>query len=79
MVLIAANNSHPNHGLGSPNLLYTLFILITAVILFLPFYALIPSARRLALFLTVTYVVLFGWATPTSPTTRPSRKLRVIC
>ncbi len=63
MVLIAANNSHPNHGLASPNLLYTLFILLTAVI-FLPFYVLIPSARRLALFLVLTYVALFGWATP---------------
>jgi hypothetical protein len=64
MVLIAAENSHPNDGLASPNLLYTLFILITAVIVFLPFYALIPSARRLALFLVLTYVALFGWATP---------------
>jgi len=64
MVLIAAENSRPNHGLGSPNLLYTLIMLTTAVIIFLPFYALIPSARRLVVFLTLTYVGLFGWATP---------------
>jgi len=64
MVLFAAENAHPNGGLGSPNLLYTLFILLTAVIIFLPFYVLIPSARRLALFLVLTYIGLFGWATP---------------
>ncbi len=64
MVLLAAENSHPNHGLASPNLLYTAFILLTTVIIFLPFYALIPTARRLALFLAITYVALFGWATP---------------
>jgi hypothetical protein len=64
MVLFAAENAHPDGGLASPNRLYTLFVLLTAVIIFLPFYALIPSARRLALFLVFIYVGMFGWATP---------------
>lgn len=64
MLLFAAENAHPDGGLGSPNLLYTLIVLVSAVIIFMPFYVLIPSARRLALFLIITYVALFGWATP---------------
>lgn len=64
MVLIAANNAHPQGGLGSPNLLFTVIILITAFVIFFPFFALVRSARRLALFLALSYVALFGWATP---------------
>jgi hypothetical protein len=64
MLLIAANNAHPQGGLGSPNLLFTVIVLSTAVMLFSPFFFLVRSARRLSLFLAITYVALFGWATP---------------
>ena len=64
MVLIAANDAQPHGGLGSPNLLFTVIILTTAFVIFFPFFALVRSARRLALFLAFSYVVLFGWATP---------------
>ena len=64
MLLIAANNAHPQGGLGSPNLLFTVIVLSTAVMVFSPFFLLVRSARRLALFLAITYVALFGWATP---------------
>jgi len=64
MLLIAANDSYPQGGLGSPNLLFTVIVLSTAVIVFSPFLVLVRSARRLTLFLALTYVALFGWATP---------------
>lgn len=64
MVLLATDNANSTGGLGSPNLLFTVIVLLTAFIIFLPFFALVRSARRLALFLAVSYVVLFGWATP---------------
>jgi hypothetical protein len=64
MVLFAADDANPTNGLGSPNLVYTLIVVITAFIVFMPFFALVRSARRLAFFLAVAYVVLFGWATP---------------
>jgi hypothetical protein len=64
MVLIAANDAQPQGGLGSPNLLFTVIVLMTAFVLFFPFFALVRSARRLALFLAIAFVVLFGWATP---------------
>jgi hypothetical protein len=64
MVLIAADDAQPHGGLGSPNLLFTAIVVITAFVVFFPFFALVRSARRLVLFLVVTYVALFGWATP---------------
>jgi len=64
MVLLAADKTNSTGGLGSPNLLFTVIVLLTAFIIFLPFFSLVRSARRLALFLAVSYVVLFGWATP---------------
>jgi hypothetical protein len=64
MVLIAANNSHPQGALGSPNLLFTVIVIITSFVVFFPFFAFVRSARRLAVFLAVSFVVLFGWATP---------------
>ena len=64
MVLIAANDAQPQGGLGSPNLLFTVIVLMTAFVLFFPFFAFVRSARRLALFLAIAFVVLFGWATP---------------
>jgi hypothetical protein len=64
MVLIAANDAQPHGALGSPNFLYTVIILLTAFVIFFPFLALIRSARRFALFLAVSYIILFGWATP---------------
>jgi hypothetical protein len=64
MVLIAANDAQPRGGLGSPNLLFTVIVIITAFAVFFPFFAFVRSARRLAIFLAVSFVVLFGWATP---------------
>ncbi|HUS82837.1 MAG TPA: hypothetical protein VM013_06255 [Dehalococcoidia bacterium] len=64
MVLIAANDAHPQGGLGTPNLLFTAIVTITAFVIFFPFFALVRSARRLAIFLAFTFVALFGWATP---------------
>ena len=64
MLLIALNDASPRGGLASPNLLFTAIVLVSAFIIFLPFFALVRSARRLAVFLALSYVVLFGWATP---------------
>ena len=64
MLLIAAKDAHTQSGLGSPNLMYTLIVLITAFMLFFPFFALVRSARRLTIFLAFVFVALFGWLTP---------------
>ncbi len=64
MVLFSANHSQPHGGLGSPNLLYTVIILITAFVIFFPFFVVSRSAWRFFLFLLVSYVALYGWATP---------------
>ncbi len=64
MLLIAANDARPQGELGSPNLLFTVIVVITAFVVFFPFFAFVRSARRLAVFLAVSFIVLFGWATP---------------
>jgi len=64
MVLLATNDAGPKGALGSPNLLFTAMVLISAFIIFFPLFVLVRSARRLAVFLALSYVVLFGWATP---------------
>jgi len=64
MLLLAANDANSTSGFGSPNLLFTIVVLTTSIIIFLPFFALVRTARRLALFLVFSYVVLFGWAMP---------------
>lgn len=64
MVLMAADDANPSGGLASPNLLYTVIVFLTGVMMFLPFFVLVRSARRLALFLALSYLALFGWATP---------------
>ena len=64
MMLFAMNNADPKGGLGSPNLPFTAIVVISAFVVFFPFFALVRSARRLAILLALSYVVLFGWATP---------------
>lgn len=64
LLLLAANDANSTSGLGSPNLLYTVIMLISSIIIFLPFFVLVRSACRLALFLAFSYVALFGWAMP---------------
>jgi hypothetical protein len=64
MMLVLTERATSQGGLGSPNLLFTLIILAIAVVIFLPPLVMVPSARRLVLFLAVCFVGLFGWATP---------------
>lgn len=64
MVLLAFDNGNPPVGFGAPSTLFAVVVLLSALIIFMPFFVLVRSARRLALFLAVSYVLLFGWATP---------------
>ena len=64
MALILVERATSQGGLGSPNLLFTVIVLILAVMIFLPPLVLLPSARRIVLFLAACFVALFGWVTP---------------
>lgn len=64
MTLILVERATSQGGLGSPNLLFTAIILILAAMIFLPPLVLLPSARRMALFLAACFIALFGWVTP---------------
>ena len=64
MVLIAAQNATTRGGLGSYNILYTVIVVLLAFIIFFPPFVVIRSARRLTAGLALSFLVLFGWATP---------------
>jgi hypothetical protein len=64
MLLLAADNGNPTDAFGSPNVAFSVIVVISALMIFMPFFVLVRSARRLALFLIISYILLFGWATP---------------
>ena len=64
MLLLAAEDAHPGGALGSQNILYTGIVAIFAFIVFFPFFVLVRPARRLALFMAVLFVAMFGWLAP---------------
>jgi len=64
MVLIAVDERTSQGGLGSENLLFTLIVLLFAVVIFLPPLVLLRRARRIVLLHAVCFVALFGWLTP---------------
>jgi hypothetical protein len=64
MLLIAVDERTSRGGLGSDNLLFTLIVLLSAVVIFLPLLVLLRQARRIVLLHAVCFVALFGWLTP---------------
>ena len=64
MLLIAVDERTSQGGLGSENLLFTLIVLLSAVVFFLPPLVLLRRARRIVALHAVCFVALFGWLTP---------------
>ena len=64
MLLIAVDERTSRGGLGSENLLFTLIVLLSAVVFFLPPLVLLRRARRIVALHAVCFVALFGWLTP---------------
>jgi hypothetical protein len=64
MVLILADRKTSQGALGSPNILFTVIVLLATVIIFLPPFLLLRRARRPVALLAVSFLLLFGWLTP---------------
>lgn len=64
LLLKGANDATPQGALGSPNGLYSVGVVVLAVVLFLPPVVVVRPARPLLLFFAVLFVVAFGWVTP---------------
>jgi hypothetical protein len=64
MLLIAVDERTSRGGLGSENILFTLIVLLSAAVIFLPLLVLLRRARRIVLLHAVCFVALFGWLTP---------------
>ncbi|MGD0766275.1 MAG: hypothetical protein ABR978_08225 [Dehalococcoidia bacterium] len=64
MVLVAAQNATTRGGFGTYNILYTVIVVLLAFIIFFPPFVLVRSARRLTAGVALSFLLLFGWATP---------------
>jgi hypothetical protein len=63
LALRGIEDRRPDGGLGSPNAAYTLVVLASTAVLFLPVLA-VPSIRRFALGTACVFAAMFGWAAP---------------
>ncbi|MDE3094590.1 MAG: hypothetical protein KGK07_01140 [Chloroflexota bacterium] len=63
MVLAGLDGRRPQGALGSPNLLYTVTVIVVACIIALPAAA-VPPLRRPAAVGALVFVAAFGWALP---------------
>ncbi len=64
MLLIVVDERTSQGGLGSENLLFTLIVLLSAAVIFLPPLVLFRGVRRIVVLHAVCFVALFGWLTP---------------
>ncbi len=63
MLLAALNGRRPDHGLGSPNVAYTLIVLALTAVIVTPTLA-VPAIRRWCVVGALLFVALFAWAMP---------------
>lgn len=64
IMLAGIEDSRPAGGLGSPNQLFTAFIIVTGVIAVLPLAIAVPRWRLPLLVSGLVFVATFGWAMP---------------
>jgi hypothetical protein len=64
IMLAGIEDSRPAGGLGSPNQLFTAFIIATGVIAVLPIAIAVPRWRLPLLVSWLVFVATFGWAMP---------------
>ena len=57
-------NEAPGGGIGSPNMVFTLAIVIVSVLMAAPFFILLRSVLPWVIALTLVFVGLFGWFLP---------------
>ena len=64
MLLAGLENSNPTSGLGSPNRVYTAFILLTTAVAVLPLSIASPKLRRPIVIGGLIFVATFAWFMP---------------
>ena len=57
-------NEAPSGGIGSPNMVFTLAVVIVSVLMAAPFFILLRSVLPYVVALTLIFVGLFGWFLP---------------
>ena len=64
LILLAFEDRVPEGGLGSPNLAFTLFVVLWSVVAFAPVAVLLKPARRHVFTAAVAFAGVFGWLMP---------------
>ena len=59
-----SQNEVPGGGIGSPNMVFTLSIVVVSVLMAAPFFVLFRSVLPWVVALTLVFVGLFGWLLP---------------
>lgn len=64
LILNGFDDRVPEGGLGSPNLAFTLLVVIWTVVAFAPVWVLLRATRRYVAASAVVFLVVFGWLMP---------------
>ena len=64
LAVYALEDAVPRDGLGSPNLVYTLVIAGSALVLVSPWFLVAPALRRYLVAGVVVYIAAFAWLLP---------------
>ena len=59
-----SQNEAPGGGIGSPNMVFTLAIVVVSVLMAAPFFVLFRSVLPWVVALTLVFIGLFGWLLP---------------
>ena len=59
-----SQNEVPGGGVGSPNMVFTLAIVVVSVLMAAPFFVLFKSVLPWVVALTLVFIGLFGWLLP---------------
>ena len=59
-----SQNEVPGGGIGSPNMVFTLAIVVVSVLMAAPFFVLFRSVLPWVVALTLVFIGLFGWLLP---------------
>ena len=64
LLFLVSSNEAPGGGLGSPNLVYTVAVLVISLMMAAPIMYLLRKVMLGVVALTITFIGLFGWLMP---------------
>ena len=63
IALAGLNERRPDGGIGSPNAIFSIIVVVLTAVMVIPALA-VPAVRRYALITSLVFAAAFGWAMP---------------